>query len=322
MANIALLNRCNLKCPYCFADNYIDDERSDITERTFCALLDFCAPEGEVGIIGGEPLLHKSFDSLLEIAKRDFRFNKITVFTNGINIDKHIDSLNDPRVTVLVNVNSSDDIGKGNFRRVDSGVSMLLKTRANVSLGINVYKQGQDFSDFLHLVEKYGFEKIRVSVVIPREKPENGIKYFMEMKPTLLKLYSELLRLDVSPCYDCNAIPECVYTETERAVLERLPFANDFEREIFLGKRSVCSPVIDLYPDMTATRCFGCYNMARVNISDFENIFDLKNYFFKEIDARLVHPYAWEKCKSCYKYKTFGCFGGCLCYKNETGEIK
>jgi len=321
VANIALLNRCNLRCPYCFADGYIEDERTDITRDTFCKLLDFCAPDGEVGIIGGEPLLHKGFDELLTLAKRDFRFNKITVFTNGIHLDKHIAVLNDPCVTVLVNVNSRRDIGEGNFERVDQGIGLLLKTRASVSLGINVYEKDQDFSDFLYLVEKYGFKKIRVSVVIPKEKPKSGIDYFMEMKPTLFKLYRELLHLGVSPCYDCNAIPECVYTAEERAVLESLPFANDFEREIFLGKRSVCSPVIDLYPDMTATRCFGCYDMARVKITEFENIFDLKNFFFKKIDAKLVHPYAWEKCKDCYKYKTFGCFGGCLCYKNKIEEL-
>jgi hypothetical protein len=57
--------------------------------------------------------------------------------------------------------------------------------------------------------------------------------------------------------------------------------------------------------------------MARVDISEFDNIMDLKNYFFKEIDARLVHSYSREECKNCYKHKTFGCFGGCLCYKEK-----
>lgn len=318
MANIALLNRCNLRCPYCFADNYIDNERSDITKETFLRLLDFSAPDGEVGIIGGEPLVHKDFDELMCLALSDFRFRKITVFTNGIFLDKHQEALNDTRISVLVNANSKKDIGKSAFEKMERGIALLLeKTRASVSLGINVYEVGQDFSDFLYLVRKYNFKKIRVSVVIPKEKTGSGIDYFIRMKPTLLNLYGELKNSGVCPCYDCNAIPECVYTDTEMAFLETLPFANDFEREIFLGKRSVCSPVVDLYPDMTATRCFGCYGLGRVDIREFDNIFDLKNYFFKEIDARLVHPYAWEKCKSCYKYKTFACFGGCLCYKEN-----
>ncbi|MBE6674064.1 MAG: radical SAM protein [Ruminococcaceae bacterium] len=317
VANIALLNRCNLRCPYCFADNYIADERTDITLDTFKVLLDFCAPEGELGIIGGEPLLHKEFDSIMSLALNDYRFNRITVFTNGVNLHKHLNAVNDRRVMLLINVNSQRDMGQGAFYLVDSNIDLLFKSgfSGSISIGINVYEENQDFTDFLYLVKKYGFKKIRLSVVIPHQKSEGGIKYFMRMKPTLFNLYRELKALGVSPCYDCNAIPECVYTEEEKSFLQTLPFANDFERQIFCGERSVCSPVIDLYPDLSATRCFGCYDMARADIREFENIFDLKNYFFKEIDARLVHNYSWEKCKDCYKYKTFGCFGGCLCYK-------
>ena len=317
MANIALLNRCNLRCPYCFADNYIDDEKNDITRDVFERLLDFAAPDGEVGIIGGEPLLHKDFGAILKSALEDFRFRKITVFTNGVFADKYIDLLSCDRVLTLVNVNSQRDIGEKSFLRVYENVGALLKSGADVDVGINVYEPNQDFSDVLKIVQDYGFKKIRLSVVIPKDKSMGGIPYFMKMKPTLFKLYRELKAMGVCPCYDCNAIPECVYTEEERAFLSSLPFASDFERQIFMGQRSVCSPVIDLYPDETATRCFGCYGMGRVKISDFDNIYDLKNYFFKEIDARLVHPYAWEKCRECYKYKTFACFGGCLCYKEN-----
>lgn len=318
MANIALLNRCNLRCPYCFADSYMADESTDIDESTFSSLLDFAAPDGELGIIGGEPLLHKSFEKLLLISLRDMRLQRITVFTNGIFIDKHIDVLCHPRVQLLINVNSRRDIGKQSFERLDNNIGELLRQKPHgISLGINVYEKGQDFSDLLYLLKKYSFQRVRVSVVIPHDKQEGGIKYFLEMKPTLLKLYKALAELGVCPCYDCNAIPECVYTEEERALLERLPFANSFERDIFLGKRSVCSPVIDLYPDGSATRCFGCYDMARVKVADFESIGDLRNYFFKEIDARLVQKYPYEKCKTCYKNKVFGCFGGCLCYLGD-----
>lgn len=317
MANIALLNRCNLRCPYCFANEYIDNEGQDITIEDFRQLLDFAALDSSLGIIGGEPLLHKDFDELMRQAQDDFRFHKITVFTNGIFIDKHLTALTDRKTTVLINVNSSRDIGKSNFEKLDNNISLLMQMGcgSNVSIGINVYKQGQDFSDLLYIIKKYGFRRVRVSVVIPRDKSTGGIKYFMEMKPTLLGLYKELLKLNVCPCYDCNAIPECVYTKEERELLSSLPFANDFEREIFLGKRSVCSPVIDIYPDYTATRCFGCYDMERVSIRDFKNIADLRNYFFMKIDARLVHSYSWDRCKDCYKHKVFGCFGGCLCYK-------
>lgn len=318
MANIALLNRCNLRCPYCFADSYMANESTDIDMSTFRSLLNFAAPDGEVGIIGGEPLLHKEFDSIISECVRDMRLQRITVFTNGIFIDKHIDALSHPRVQLLVNVNSRRDVGDKSFERMDANVGELLaRKRYGISLGINVYEKGQDFSDLLYLLKKYGFDRVRVSVVIPHDKRCGGIPYFIEMKPTLLSLYKALGEIGVCPCYDCNAIPECVYTKEEMELLEGLPFANSFERDIFLGKRSVCSPVIDLYADGTATRCFGCYDMARVNVSEFKTIGDLRNYFFKEIDARLVQKYPCESCKECYKNKVFGCFGGCLCYLGD-----
>lgn len=317
MANIALLNKCNLRCPYCFAENYTEGVNDQIERDAFLKLVDFSAPDGEVGIIGGEPLLHKDFDSLIDILKCDFRFQRVTVFTNGIFIDKHLNALIHPKIHILINVNSSLDIGADKFNRIDEDINLLCNygMMGNVSLGINVYKENQDFSDFLYLVKKYGFNKIRLSVVIPKDKGQGGIDYFYKMKPTLFSLYKELKALNVSPCYDCNAIPECVYTEEEKEFLATLPFANQYERDIFMGRRSVCSPVIDLYPDLTARRCFGCYDTLSVNVSDFKNINDLKNHFFMEIDSRLVHNYSREECKDCYKYKTFGCFGGCLCYK-------
>lgn len=320
MANIALLNRCNLRCPYCFADNYLASEKSDIDVNVFKELLDFSSPDGEVGIIGGEPLIHKSFDEMIELCINDYRFSKITVFTNGIYIDKHLRAFASGRVNLLINVNSKRDIGNDSFERIDDNISALMKMGllSRVSLGINVYEENQSFDDFLYLVGKYGFKRVRLSVVIPQDKNEGGINYFLKMKKTLFALYEKLKEIGVAPCYDCNAIPECIYTEEEKKFLASLPFANSFERDIFMGKRSVCSPVIDLYPDKTATRCFGCYDMNRVKIDEFESIQDLKNYFFMQIDARLVHNYSWEKCKDCYKHKTFGCFGGCLCYK----EIK
>ena len=134
------------------------------------------------------------------------------------------------------------------------------------------------------------------------------------MKGALISLCKELKKLNVSPCYDCNAIPECVYTKKEKEFLATLPFESEFERRIFVGEASVCAPIVDIYPDKTATRCFGMSNY-KVKIDDFKNINDLKNHFFLVLDTKLVHKLSSKKCEGCYKQRVFGCFGGCLCYK-------
>lgn len=323
MANIALLNRCNLRCPYCFASSYTGTEREDIDIDTFMSLLEFCESDGQVGIIGGEPLLHKNISAIMEILSYDRRFHTVTIFTNGIFLDQVSKFLSSPVFSLLINVNSKRDIGEANFNKLRENIRLCLgiMPRDKIGLGINVYEEGQDFSDLVSIIKEFGFKRVRVSVVIPNDKSEGGIPYFLRMKNTLLDLYRQLKDLGVAPCYDCNAIPECVYTDKEKELLASMPFANMYEREIFLGQRSVCSPVIDLYPDKTATRCFGMYDSGRVSIDGFKTIDDLKNYFFKEIDCRLVNIPACDSCKDCYKYKTFGCFGGCLCYK-DGGEVQ
>lgn len=319
MANIALVSRCNYRCKYCFADSFMKESEKDMTLESFYKLLDFVAPDGEIGLIGGEPLLYKEIDTVLEVLDRDMRFERVTLYTNGVLIDKHIDSLCSRKLIILVNLNSQADIGKENFERTVNNIKLLYGRGMgrNITLGINVYREGQDFSDFVRVARELGVRRVRVSLVIPSDKSEGGIEYFKRMKKTLFSLYSQLKDCGICPCYDCNAIPECVYNNEEKEFLSSLPFTNSFEREIFLGKRSVCSPIIDIYPDMYATRCFGC-NEDKAYVWDFKSLSDLRNYFFMKIDSKRVHALSCGECATCYKHKVFGCFGGCLCYK----EIK
>ena len=316
MANIALTSRCNLKCEYCFAHELVENKGEDITLGTFMEILDFLNGEGQIGLIGGEPLLHKDFNEILSILNRAYFVNQVMVFTNGIYLDRVEKSLLTNKVSFLVNVNSREQIGDGNFEKLRENVRNLLNyiPKSHVTVGINIYKENQNFCDPVSIIKEFGFKRVRVSVVIPKNKDEGAFKYFDKMKGTLLDLCRTLKKLGVSPAYDCNAIPACVYTKKELSLLDSLTYENELERRIFMGEASVCSPIVDIYPDKTATRCFGMSDY-KVKIDDFENINDLKNHFFMEIDTRLVHKITKSECEKCYKQKVFGCFGGCLAYK-------
>lgn len=317
MANIVLLGRCNLKCPYCFADGFTSSQSKDFDISNLKKTLDFIAPDAEVGLIGGEPLIYKNIDTVLDELYFDPRFFRVTLFTNGVFIDKHLESLVNPKLSILVNVNSSEDIGKDNLLKIDKNLQLLIEhgMKNNITLGINVYKENQFFDEFVDLNVKYGFKRVRLSVSIPNDKSEGAIAYFKRMKPTLFKLYEALKENGIAPCPDCNIIPECVYTDEEKAFIDTLPCFSEREKALLLGKASVCSPIIDIYPDLSATRCFGCYDDIKVSINDFKNINDLKNYFFMWIDSKRVHTPCREDCKDCYKFNTFSCYGACLCYK-------
>ena len=318
MANIVLTSRCNLSCQYCFAHELTESETCDIKMKDFVEILDFAGADGEIGLIGGEPLLHKDINEFISILNSRYDVNRVVLFTNGIFLEKIDPRLLYPKTSVLVNVNSASEIGKVAFGKMKNGIEALLNIlpKSRVTLGVNIYKEEQNFDDLVSLIKEFGLRRVRVSVVIPKDKSEGAFNYFARMKKTLLTLVKALKKLGVCPAYDCNAIPACVYTEKEKALLNTMPYENDFEKKIFTGNASVCAPIVDIYPDKTAARCFGM-SEYKVKIEDFESISDLKNHFFLALDTRLVHKASKNECEGCYKNKVFGCFGGCLCYKNE-----
>ena len=317
MANIVLSGKCNLRCPYCFAEDFTCEQSEDMSLDDFYRVADFIAEDGSVGLIGGEPLIYKNFNYVMDFLNRDMRFHAVTVFTNGIYIDKHIDSLCSYKTRLLINLNSSEDIGKDKVARINENIRLLCDRgmRGNITLGINIYKENQDISEFIDTLCRFSMDRARISVTIPQDKSEGALPYFKRMKPTLMNIYKQFKENNIAPCYDCNVIPHCVFTKEELDFIATLPYVSYQERELILGNRAVCAPIVDIYPDLSATRCFGCYDDLKVYINDFKSLSDLKNHFFMEIDARRVHTKSSTQCADCYDYKTFACFGGCLCYK-------
>jgi uncharacterized radical SAM superfamily Fe-S cluster-containing enzyme len=86
LAVIDITNRCNFKCPLCFAeaqgegDHYFLDTK--LVSKMLQSLVDRPVPCRHVQFSGGEPTLHPEFPKILRIA-RDLGFTHIQVATNG-----------------------------------------------------------------------------------------------------------------------------------------------------------------------------------------------------------------------------------------------
>jgi uncharacterized radical SAM superfamily Fe-S cluster-containing enzyme len=86
LAVIDITNRCNFKCPLCFAaaesaaDDYFLD--TEVVTSMLRSLLNRRVPCRHVQFSGGEPTLHPDFPKILRIA-RDLGFTHIQVATNG-----------------------------------------------------------------------------------------------------------------------------------------------------------------------------------------------------------------------------------------------
>ena len=53
MANIFLTRKCNLKCPYCFADEFVNKKNEEVTLENFEKILNFIKKDGtsRIGLI-------------------------------------------------------------------------------------------------------------------------------------------------------------------------------------------------------------------------------------------------------------------------------
>ncbi len=86
LAVIDITNRCNFKCPVCFAEAKGEGSHyfleMEVVTKMLKALLNRLVPCRSVQFSGGEPTLHPDFPKILSTA-RDLGFTHIQVATNG-----------------------------------------------------------------------------------------------------------------------------------------------------------------------------------------------------------------------------------------------
>lgn len=328
MANIMMTDVCNLRCPYCFANEFVNKDKNEISFENFKKAANFILGDGSthtVGLIGGEPTIHSHFDEFVRYLIGDARVKKIIVYTNGICIDQYWDVICHPKVCLLVNCNSPSDIGQKNYERLCRNLETLFcqkMQKEKVTLGINMYKPGFEYQYILDLLKKYNFHHVRVSITVPNlsdTRNTDAWPYFYAMKPSVLEFFHKLFQNNIVPNFDCNKIPSCLVTAKEIAEFRpylRNPEVMKYYRASNLSTpRVICSPVTDITQDLKAVRCFGLSEYSKQNIESFKTITDLRNFYTCNFDAYAFNTTYNKDCIGCYARKTLTCNGGCLAFK-------
>lgn len=335
MANIMLTDVCNLHCPYCFANEFVNKDKNEITESAFRKAVNFIVGDGShttVGLIGGEPTVHSQFDYFMRELLSDKRINRVMVYTNGILMDRFWDVICHPKTYLLINCNSPKDIGELQFQKLRENLKVLIDQkmcRDRVTLGINMYQSNFEYQYILELLKEFGFHHVRVSITVPNFDGDRNIdahSYFESMKPRMFTFFHKLLENDIIPNFDCNKIPSCLVDEGE------LKQFNHYLDDTFIKENIVtsnimtnevhCAPVIDIRQDLTAVRCFGLSSYTKQRIEEFSGIKELENYYLREIDAFAYNTTYCSKCVDCHLRKVMKCSGGCLAYKiNQIMEL-
>ena len=315
MPNIVITEQCNLNCAYCFANSSLNSNL--MSEENFLEAISFIRRDPKidsVGLIGGEPLLHPQIKKFIEILF-SCGVAHANIFTNGLFLNEIVDMIAQfPHLKVLVNLNSLEDIGEVAYLKIINNIETVCQFgfSKQLSIGVNIYKPQQNM-DFLYAVlRRFPFSSVRYAVAVPDCSDLTGKAYFSKMKQTALETFKRTVELGVTPRYDCNAIPSCCWDEREQQELLKIKNECDVYMRNIFNTKPKCHPVIDIFPDLTATRCFGLGNLMRVSINNFENIAQLRNYFVSQIDERLLSNSG--TCTECSRFQT-ECYGGCLQFR-------
>ena len=311
MANIAIINYCNLKCKYCFADDMIKEKSVTITLDDYRKILDFLSrtPKNHIGIIGGEPTLHPHFDDILK--ETNFYCKTVntgaTLFTNGIELEKYMPLIGE-RIGLLININSpeyqKEDVTKKQMETLDH-LDALSWFDRKANCGCNIHPDLDDYSFIWDIVDRYHLNHIRTSVVSPAacyEKYRSDKEaYYNMMKPKFLKFAEDAKKHHCRLNMDCGHIPMCYFNREETELLKEI--CDNLYQDW-------CDPVVDITPEFKATACFGSYDP--VDIRDFNNLFELERYLQHKKSMPKVEANCTGKCTTCKAYELMQCQGGCL----------
>lgn len=317
MPNIMINNNCNLKCSYCFAE----DCKRDLQQMSFFdfqkAVNFITKTSDRIGIIGGEPTIHPEIKNILRSLIMNNKVQTVTLFTNGTNLEPIIDELCDRKINMLINFNDKDISSEHQLNKIKKNLELMKEYGIDnkISLGVNIYKENQNFDELISLLRQYDRKGLRISVVIPNSEEKKDmppLEYFKLMKPTLMNLLIEILDLGIAPTVDCNFIPSCVFDEEERQLLQNKINENNINTNLLTTSK--CSQVIDILPNLNISRCFGV-SQVQIHLSEVNDCFEAMNYFQHNIDSPCMLKPADDSCKTCKDFKFGQCSGGCLAYK-------
>lgn len=316
MANISIVNYCNLKCPYCFANDMIVENNYTITTEELRKILMFCSKTMEpVGIIGGEPTLHPHFEEVLMCFKEYGLLNNlklITIFTNGIELEQYLD-IEDfyKHFGILLNINHPDIMTNEQYNKTLKTLDKLKQDNAidkAARIGYNLYPSRTNYQYIWDIVKKYDIKHLRISTVAPggqfKSYKEKKDEYYIKMKEIFIEQCKMAKEYNVNLGLDCNNVPFCYYTDEEMKLINSLSLHNSCK---------FCeNPVVDIVFGHKVSACFGAYDLIDPSLFDFVDMNGVKKYLRVNRIYPKVRKNYTGKCINCDKYRIMDCQGGCL----------
>nr|WP_288832912.1 GTP 3',8-cyclase MoaA [uncultured Flavobacterium sp.] len=268
---ISLIEKCNLRCTYCMPAEGIalTPKKELMTADEVFAIAQTFVNNGvnKIRLTGGEPLLRKDFPEIIE--KLSQLETEISITTNGILIDRHIEVLKQFKV-----------------KKINLSLDTLVAAKFNT---ITLRNQFEKVIDNLHLLLNNDF-KVKVNVVLIKGFNDNEIIDFInltEFLPISIRFIEFMPfagnQWDRSKMVSQTEILNQLSAHFSESNLEKLEdeknfTAREFKIKNYLGSFGIISSITNPF-------CDGC-NRIRLTANG-----KIKNCLFSNSETDLLTPY-------------------------------
>ncbi len=351
--NLILNSYCNLKCNYCFADEYMEETvntpgKSMDYDYFTTEMLPKIQTAGVINFMGGEPTLHPRFNEIFSATLDAMSpYSNLGLFTNGLMKDHVLDLLEHAvsvqgsiqkhiTFSVLLNWQTLENISEKNHQRCHEVARQLLRKNGyGVTFSINLYSKEQDLETQCREIDAIYQEiglprdksyRIRVSPAFPivgeidnvylpiRDFPKVGRRMIDQLK----KYPQMAFRFDCSfpPCFldEIGAGEENLVSRFYYHGYKQVPEFSEWNTQQFYFGCADGSPM-DIDSKGDCFNCFPFHDFKLGNISEFKEVNPISE---AKMGSRfLTHVFentkAKEPCLSCPHYMV-RCTSGCFAY--------
>lgn len=320
--NILINDYCNLKCPYCFAEDVMESARCNpvrsMTLENLKIVLDFLHKNNEKcpRLLGGEPTLHPQFKEIITTIVEDDRFDSIMLFSNCVFNEDILEFLIDmskrKRINMLPNCNEEKVIGQEKYAKMKRNVIALAKHKIVGSVGINIYDPNMDIDYIYDIAIEANVPRVRWSITVPNRtigEEFDAIEHFRGYRDLLVHFFDLAYQYNKLTGVDCNGLPICSLDPEIYKMIKMIA-----PHEI---KKSACGNIFDVKPNLTVIRCFGMSDGLEIKLTDYNSLQEMGKAF-DDYFLDVTHKPLIEKCKTCPTYKknnNKSC--SCLQYRKE-----
>jgi len=310
MANIIIADVCNLKCPFCFAGEYLGSAQQGLAFLSldvFEQRLDFLERSGihEIRLIGGEPTLHPRFVELIEMATR--RQNHIVVFSHGLIPELSLnclEALPPEHCTVLINTNASRNTNGPSEAEVSRRFATISRLGSKALPGFTIYTPNFEMDFLLDLIQGSGCKRqIRVGIAQAMLSAHNQYlhpKQYPAVGARLVQFAQRAARMGIRLELDCGFV-RCMFSTHDLEVLHTCGIT--FE--------SHCNPILDIGLDGRIIHCFPLTGRIEMAAHNTLNAGDMRKELARKTRAFRVAG-IYRECSDCQYKLNNTCSGGCL----------